>query len=86
MGLQAFDIVAPDPVPAGKAAVLTMFVNGTKVAEGELERTIPFQISLGEGPDIGMDVGSPVHFTYKLPFVFTGESEKVTIEFTYFRI
>src|SRR5262249_23281006 len=50
----------------GKAATLTMSANGAKVAEGRLERTIPLQISLGEGLDIGRDVGSPVDFTYKL--------------------
>jgi arylsulfatase len=30
------------------------------------------QFSLGEGMDIGEDVGSAVDFTYKLPFTFTG--------------
>jgi arylsulfatase len=64
----------------GKGATVTMSVNGATVAEGRLERTIPLQISLGEGMDIGMDVGSPVDFTYKLPFQFTGKIENVTIE------
>jgi arylsulfatase A-like enzyme len=32
--------------------------------------------------DIGMDGGSPVDFTYQLPFAFTGTIEKVTIELT----
>ena len=57
-----------------------MLVNGTKVAGGDMLRTIPLQISLGEGMDIGMDVGSPVDFTYKLPFTFTGKIEKVMVE------
>lgn len=43
-------------------------------------RTIPIQFSLGEGLDIGQDVGSPVDFTYKLPFKFTGKIEKVQID------
>jgi hypothetical protein len=64
----------------GKSATVTMSVNGAKAAEGRLERTIPLQISLGEGMDVGMDAGSPVDFTYKLPFAFTGKIEKVTIE------
>jgi arylsulfatase len=64
----------------GKGATVTMTVNGDKVAEGHLERTIPIQVSLGEGLDVGMDVGSPVDFTYKLPFKFTGKIEKVTVE------
>jgi arylsulfatase len=57
-----------------------MSANGAKVAEGYLERTIPIQISLGEGMDMGMDAGSPVDFTYKLPFRFTGTIETATIE------
>jgi hypothetical protein len=34
---------------------------------------------LGSRP-IGEDVGSPVDFTYKPPFKFTGTIDKVTIE------
>jgi arylsulfatase len=64
----------------GKPAAVTMWVNGTKVAEGELPRTVPIQFSLGEGMDIGEDVGSAVDFTYKLPFKFTGTIEKVAID------
>jgi arylsulfatase len=64
----------------GKAAAVTMMVNGAKVAEGQLSRTIPLQISLGEGLDVGMDVGSAVDFTYRLPFAFTGTIEQVTVE------
>jgi arylsulfatase len=64
----------------GKGAAVTMMVNGTKVAEGQLSRTIPLQISLGEGLDVGMDVGSAVDFTYQLPFTFTGTVEQATVE------
>lgn len=64
----------------GKGGKLTMSANGEKIAERRLERTIPIQLSLGEGLDIGRDVGSPIDFTYKLPFEFTGKVEKVTIE------
>ena len=55
-----------------KSATVSIMVNDAKVAEGELPKTIPIQISLGEGFDVGMDVGSPVDFTYELPFKFTG--------------
>jgi hypothetical protein len=68
------------PGELGKGATVTMTVNGVKVAEGQLPKTIPRQISLGDGFDVGMDVGSPVDFTYKLPFKFTGQIEKVTVE------
>jgi arylsulfatase A-like enzyme len=64
----------------GKGAMVTMTVNGTKVAEGELPKTIPVQISIGEGLDIGEDIGSPVDSTYKPPFPFTGKIEKVTVD------
>ncbi len=64
----------------GKGGTITMTANGKKIAEGRLERTIPIQFSLGEGLDIGMDVGSPVDFTYKLPVRFTGKIEKVEVE------
>jgi len=64
----------------GKPATVSLSANGTKIAETRFEHTIPLQISLGEGLDIGMDVGSAVDFTYKPPFAFTGRIEKVTIE------
>ena len=67
------------PGELGKGATVSLFVNDKKVAGGELPKTIPIQVSLNEGMDIGMDVGSAVDFTYKLPFVFTGAIEKVTI-------
>jgi hypothetical protein len=64
----------------GKGGQITMSANGKTIAEGRLEKTIPIQFSLGEGLDVGMDIGSPVDFTYKLPFAFTGQIEKVKIE------
>lgn len=36
--------------------------------------------SLGEGHDIGEDVGSAVDFTYQLPFKFTRTIDKVVYE------
>ena len=36
-----------------------------------------FSSRSAKGLDIGMDVGSPVDFTYELPFAFTGKIEKV---------
>jgi arylsulfatase len=64
----------------GKGGKLTLSANGETLAEGRLEKTIPIQFSLGEGVDIGMDVGSPIDFTYKLPFAFTGKIEQVNIK------
>ncbi|MGB8908418.1 MAG: hypothetical protein WCC84_06685 [Candidatus Cybelea sp.] len=64
----------------GKGGKITMTVDGKTVAEGRMERSIPIQFSLGEGLDVGMDIGSPIDFTYDLPFAFTGEIEKVRID------
>jgi Sulfatase len=64
----------------GKAATVTLSVNGEKVAEGQVPRTIPATMGIGEGMDIGEDVGSPVDFTYKPPFEFTGTIDKVTFD------
>jgi len=64
----------------GKGAAVTVSANGTKVAGGRMERTVPIQFSLGEGLDIGLDVGSPIDFTYQLPFRFTGEVKQVLID------
>jgi arylsulfatase len=96
LSVERITFAAKDPLPKGKAKLvvdfkydgggmgkggqITMTANGKKIVEGRLVRTIPIQFSLGEGVDIGMDVGSPIDFTYKLPFTFTGRIEKVDIE------
>lgn len=64
----------------GKGARVKLKANGKTVAEGRLERTVPIQFSIGEGLDIGMDNGSAVDWTYKLPFRFTGRIGKVTVD------
>lgn len=64
----------------GKGGAITLSANGQPIAEGRLAKTIPVQFSLGEGLDVGRDVGSAVDFTYKLPFEFTGTIEKVTVD------
>jgi arylsulfatase len=64
----------------GKPATVVLSANGNRIAEAPLPRTVPIQWSLGEGMDIGEDVGSAVDFTYELPFKFTGEIEKVSFE------
>lgn len=63
----------------GKGGEFTLKANGKALATQRIERSIPIQFSLGEGLDIGTDIGSPIDFTYTLPFSFTGKIEKVTI-------
>jgi arylsulfatase len=68
------------PGQFGKGASVTLTANGKKIGSGEIPKTIPLSISLGEGVDVGMDTGSTVDFNYKLPFKFTGKIDKVTVE------
>jgi arylsulfatase len=64
----------------GKGGTITLSANGKPLASGKLERTVPIQFSIGEGLDIGMDNGSAVDWTYRLPFKFTGRIDSVTVE------
>jgi arylsulfatase A-like enzyme len=64
----------------GKGGTATLTVDDKKVASDKLKRTIPFRISLDETLDIGEDTGTPVSEDYEVPFKFTGELEKVTIQ------
>jgi hypothetical protein len=52
------------------------------VAEGRIERTIPFRISADETLDIGEDTGTPVSEDYHVPFRFTGDLKKLAIRRT----
>ncbi len=42
--------------------------------------TLPFRMSLDETLDIGEDTGTPVSEDYRVPFMFSGKLEKVTIQ------
>lgn len=64
----------------GKGGTLTILVDGTRAGEGKIERTLPFRMSLDETLDIGEDTGTPVCEEYKVPFAFTGDLKKVTID------
>jgi arylsulfatase len=68
------------PGELGKGGTVTLSVNGRNVGSGKIARTPPNTLSIGEGLDVGEDVGSPVDFTYKPPFRFTGRIEKVTVD------
>lgn len=90
-----FDIVSPDSLAPGKHTIemqfaydggglgrgglATVSVDGSPVAKGRIERTIPIRITLDETLDIGEDCGTPVNLTYDVPFRFDGEIENVTI-------
>jgi arylsulfatase len=66
----------------GKGGIATIYVNGEKVAEGRIEKTIPFVFSADETADVAKDdatqVASSVFKDVK-DSEFTGYVEKVEI-------
>jgi arylsulfatase len=98
LGLERFSVAAPESLAAGKATIRfhfaydggglgkggtgTIFVNGTKVAEGRIGRTQPNIFSADETADVGQDEATPVTEDYKeRDNAFTGTIQKVLIEF-----
>ena len=61
-----------------------LYVNGKRLAEGAIEKTIPGGFSLSETFDVGVDNGTPVSSNYekKDHFRSTGQIDKVTINVT----
>jgi hypothetical protein len=55
-----------------KGGTVTISVDEKPVAEGWVERTIPFRMALDDRLDIGEDTGAPVSEDYQVPFKFTG--------------
>ena len=67
----------------GRGGRGVLLVNGRKVAEGRIERTVPLFFSLDDGVDVGQDLGTPVTEEYKQHGnQFTGTIRKVTVELT----
>jgi arylsulfatase len=64
----------------GKGGKGTLSINGKKVAEGRIKRTVPVVFSTDDTFDVGEDWGTPVSPTYKLPFKFTGALKQVAVE------
>jgi arylsulfatase len=63
----------------GKGGTVTIAVDDKPVAEGRVERTIPFRMALDETFDVGEDTGTPVSEDYKVPFRFTGDLKRVLL-------
>lgn len=64
----------------GKGGTVTVRVDGQVYATGRVEKTIPFRFSTEETLDFGEDTGTPVDLSYDVPFRFTGQLGKVTID------
>ena len=60
----------------------TIFVNSKKVAQGRIENTHGYSISVDEGADVGEDGETPVVEDYGVnaPHTFSGKINKVTID------
>ena len=91
---ERFTIAAQEPLRSGPAVVrvefksdggigqgglVTLHVNDRKVAEGRVEKTVPFRFG-AESFDVGMDCGSPVSDEYAPPFAYAGKIKQVEIE------
>jgi arylsulfatase len=63
----------------GKGGTVTLSVDGNTVAQGRIDRTYAFRVSLDETFDVGEDTGTPVSEDYKVPFKFTGTLDRVLI-------
>ncbi len=98
LGLTHATIASSQALPPGKATIKfdfaydgggmgkggngTLYVNGTKVAEGRIERTQPIIFSVDDTADVGIDLGTPVIESVgaEARSKFTGRIPKVTIE------
>jgi len=63
----------------GRGGTGTISVDGRQVAQGRIDRTVPFRFSFDETFDVGEDTGTPVNLDYDVPFGFTGKIEKVVV-------
>jgi arylsulfatase len=63
----------------GSGGLGTLFINGKKVGEARIEKTVPGRFGI-DTFGVGMDTGSPVSNTYKPPFAFTGTIHEVRVE------
>jgi len=98
LGLKRYTISSPTALPAGRATIGyefaydgggfgkggmgTIFVNGKKVAQGRIENTHGYSISVDEGADVGEDGETPVVEDYGVnpPHTFNGKITRVTID------
>jgi len=97
IGLERYTVSGPEPLApgkavinldfvydgggAGKGGVASLSVDGKKVAEGRIAKTIPYVISPDEGADVGEDDDSPVSEDYVagIKSRFTGTIDRVTV-------
>jgi len=64
----------------GDGGIGKLYIDGSKVGEGTIPKTVKFGYTLDEPFDIGRDSGSPVTDEYKAEAEFTGTIKKVVID------
>jgi arylsulfatase len=74
-----FDFKYDGPGP-GKGGTGVFTVDGKEMAKKTIAHTIPLLMSIDETFDIGLDTGTGVDESYKLPFKFTGTIDKLTVK------
>jgi arylsulfatase len=93
---ERYRVTSSDPLPTGKSVIrvvfkydgngvgkggtVTLFVNGKKVGEGRVDKTILGRFSADETFDTGLDTGTPVSELYASPFKFTGRLGKIEVD------
>ena len=71
----------PDAAKPGAGGKCALYIDGAKVAEGQIPKTQPFVFSADEGVDVGMDSETNVSRDYKEgENKFTGKIRKVVID------
>jgi arylsulfatase A-like enzyme len=74
-----FDFKYDGPGP-GKGGTGVFTVDGRELAKKTIAHTIPLIMTVDETFDIGVDTGTGVDESYKLPFKFTGTIDKLTFK------
>jgi arylsulfatase len=62
-----------------RTGTVTLYVNGEKVGEGDVGRTMPGTFSLSETFDVGQDTGTPVSKDYTRNNAFSGKLDRVVV-------
>jgi arylsulfatase len=73
--------MAADGPPVARGGNGTLSVDGQKVADHAVPRTLPFTFAWDETLDVGLDTGTPVDDRdYQVPFAFTGRLSRITVD------
>ncbi|OBU74956.1 arylsulfatase [Cylindrospermopsis raciborskii CS-505] len=94
VNMEHYIIQSPTRLPLGKSTLRfdfdydggvgaggtgKIFVNDKQVAIGLIAKTVPYRIALDETFDVGYDTGTPIVDIYEIPFTFTGDLQKITL-------